>query len=88
MHEYTTPLKTDIPDFEIKRAEAERLAAEIEKDVISRRNISRENGDEGDEEQRWSAVTRTGSSSNKSSLALTANTSSSAKSEGRGGPKK
>lgn len=58
LEQYTTKLdKTDSAEYRKKEQEAERLAAEIEQNSTSRRNIDLENGDE-DEEMRHSAVIR------------------------------
>ena len=59
MDQYTTKLKdVNTPEYKRRLAEAERHASEIESNLSSRRNTSLENGDEVDEETRYSAVIR------------------------------
>ena len=59
MDQYTTKLKdVNTPEYKRRLAEAERHASEIESNQSSRRNTSLENGDEVDEETRYSAVIR------------------------------
>lgn len=63
MHLYTTKLEVkDTPEWHQRERTAERIAADIERNSVSRNNQELENGDELDEEMRHSAVIRPGSS--------------------------
>lgn len=65
MHLYTTTLeKKNTPEWQQRERDAEKLAAEIERNVMSRSNIELENGDEMDEEMKHSAVIRPASRQN------------------------
>lgn len=59
MEQYTTKLKeSDSQEYRKRREEADRAARDIERNSASRRNTALENGDEIDEETKYSAVIR------------------------------
>ena len=84
MDQYTTKLKdVNTPEYKRRLAEAERHASEIESNQSSRRNTSLENGDEVDEETRYSAVIRPNQQSHPHHNMSSASSSQSSQSGGR-----